>query len=94
LTVLFDTLTNNFGNILPGMRRKVNISTLMVFRNQRRRRTNMATAISKKFSTVYVRDKRTRCYSYENAYNNFSFNFEFFTIFLFFIFSFIKIKTW
>jgi hypothetical protein len=27
-----------FGNILPGMRRKVNISTLMVFRNQRRRR--------------------------------------------------------
>ena len=29
-----------FENILPGMRRKVNISTLMVFRNQRRRRTN------------------------------------------------------
>jgi sulfur relay (sulfurtransferase) DsrC/TusE family protein len=27
-----------FENILPGMRRKVNISTLMVFRNQRRRR--------------------------------------------------------
>ena len=25
-----------FENILPGMRRKVNISTLMVFRNQRR----------------------------------------------------------
>jgi hypothetical protein len=25
-------------NILPGMRRKVSISTLMVFRNQRRRR--------------------------------------------------------
>jgi hypothetical protein len=29
---------DKFGNILPGMRRKVNISTLMVFRNQRRRR--------------------------------------------------------
>ena len=27
-----------FENILPGMRRKVNISTLMVFHNQRRRR--------------------------------------------------------
>jgi hypothetical protein len=27
-----------FENILPDMRRKVNISTLMVFRNQRRRR--------------------------------------------------------
>jgi hypothetical protein len=34
-----DNLENfyKFENILPGMRRKVNISTLMVFRNQRRR---------------------------------------------------------
>jgi hypothetical protein len=30
-----------FENILPGMCRKVNISTLMVFRNQRRRITKL-----------------------------------------------------
>jgi hypothetical protein len=30
-----------FENILPGMRRKVNIGTLMVFRNQRRRRRRL-----------------------------------------------------
>jgi hypothetical protein len=32
-----------FENILPGMRRKVNISTLMVFRNQGRRRKRRLT---------------------------------------------------
>ena len=40
---MFRIFFYKFENILPGMRRIVNISTLMVFRNQRRRRTPIKT---------------------------------------------------
>ena len=51
-----------FENILPGMRRKVNISTLMVFRNQRRRKTNNSKSI-KKFPKE-VNGTATKCRVY------------------------------